>query len=52
MNGIKVECVAVLLLGALSFGTITSFPSLAIDGIKSKQPELADSKFDNYITWF
>lgn len=44
--------VAVLLLGALSFGTVTSYPSPAIMSLTEEKPQLAEERFKTMISWF
>lgn len=43
---------AVLFLGALSFGTVTSYPSPAIMSLTEEKPQLGEERFKSAISWF
>lgn len=44
--------ISVLLLAPISFGTITSFPSIGIMSLTEKYPQLSEERFKNLISWF
>lgn len=44
--------IAVLLLGALSFGTVTSYPSPAIMSLSKKKPQISEHRFSDLVSWF
>ena len=41
-----------VLLGSLSFGTLTSFAGIALQSYEIEYPEIADEKNQNLISWF
>ena len=44
--------ISIVLLGAISFGTVTSFPGPAIMSLKNQYPQIAEERFQDLLSWF